>query len=72
MRPGRRIRAAIFGLFAMLGAGAGGAQLLPRGVPVDDVLGSVGRVGVDAIDSASRAIDTLGAHVRTLTDARIG
>ncbi|MGS1015805.1 S8 family serine peptidase [Allosphingosinicella humi] len=72
MRPGRRIRAAIFGLFAMLGAGAGGAQLLPRGVPVDDVLGSVGRVGVDAIDSASRAIDTLGAHVRTLADARIG
>ncbi|HEY1145604.1 MAG TPA: S8 family serine peptidase [Allosphingosinicella sp.] len=71
MRPGRRIRAAIFGLFAMLGAGAGGAQLLPR-TPVGDVLGSVGRVGVDALDSASRAIDTLGAHVRTLADARIG
>lgn len=71
MRPGRRIRAAIFGLFAILGAGAGGAQLLPQ-VPVGDVLGSVGRVGVDALDSASRAIDALGAHVRTLADARIG
>jgi minor extracellular protease Epr len=56
---------------ALLAAGAAAAQLLPPLPPVGDVVGSVGRAGTDAVDSATRQLDRLGAGAQALADARL-
>lgn len=67
----RRMRTLILCVLASLGAGSAGAQLLPR-ADLGGVLGNVGRAGIDAANSATRAIDGLRADVTTLANARIG
>lgn len=70
MWPNRRLRTMILGLLALAGTSAAGAQLLSA-PPLGGILGNVGRVGVDALDSATRAVDRLGEGVRSLADARV-
>ena len=79
MRAGRHIATWALGALAFLGASAAGAQLLPGGgvgqvLPggVGQVVDRLGRTGIDALDSATRAADRIGETARRLADIRVG
>ena len=70
MRLRPHLRLASAAALAALIAGGAGAQLLPPLPNPGRVLGDIGRVGADALDSTARAADALVTDARTLASAR--
>jgi minor extracellular protease Epr len=69
MQPHHAYRS-ILALALLLGAAAGGAQLLPQN-PLGPVVGDIGRVGSDALGAVQPPLDTVTGNVRALAEGRI-